>query len=91
MTWAALWDETKKAQLSAEELHRYEAAIDSILQVIYVQNSEEALQSSFYNSLLEFTPAGIKIKIGFGDPLLVSQGEEPDKIKVRLLKQFFTS
>ena len=39
---------------------------------------------------MEFTPAGIKIRIAFGDPLLVSQGEEPDQIKIRLLKTFFT-
>ena len=39
----------------------------------------------------EFTQFGIKIKIGFGDPLLVSMGEEPDRIRVRLLKNFFTS
>lgn len=68
----------------------YESAISRILQVNFVQNSDEALQSSFYNKLLEFSPAGIKIKVGFGDPLLVSQGEEPDRIKVRLLKNFFT-
>ena len=71
-TWSALWDDDKKAELTEEEMFTYEAAIDSILQVIFVQNSEEALQSSFYNKLLEFSPAGIKIKIGFGDPLLVS-------------------
>ena len=49
-TWAALWDDSKKALLTEEELRNYEAAISRVLQVLFVQNSEEALQSSFYNT-----------------------------------------
>ena len=30
------------------------------------------------------------VNLNFSDPLLVSQGEVPDKVSVRLLKSFFT-
>ena len=43
-----------------------------LIKVDYLQNSDEDAQSSFYDTLLEFTSSGIKIKVGFGDPLLVS-------------------
>ena len=51
--------------------------------------SDEVDQKDFNYKLLEFTQAGIKIKIWFSDPLLVSQGEEPDRVRVRLRKSFF--
>jgi len=89
-TWAALWDPSLTSRLTQAQQKRYREQIDRILQVVFIQNSDEASQSQFSSQLLEFTSAGIKIQISFGDPLLVSQGETPDRIKVRLLKSFFT-
>ena len=40
--------------------------------------------------MAEFTPAGLTIQLDFSDPLLVSQGDEPDQVNIRLLKSFFT-
>ena len=40
--------------------------------------------------MAEFTPEGISIQLDFSDPLLVSQGDEPDQVNIRLKKSFFT-
>ena len=90
LQWSLLWDETAMDKLTQYDKNRYLEQINAILLVDFIQNSDEASQSQFSNKLLEFTPAGIKIQISFGDPLLVSQGEEPDRVRVRLLKSFFT-
>ena len=41
-TWAALWDDERKAQLTTDEMATYESAISRILQVNFVKNSDEA-------------------------------------------------
>lgn len=39
--------------------------------------------------MTEFKAGGIQINLNFSDPLLVSAGEEADRIRVKLLKSFF--
>lgn len=41
------------------------------------------------SNLTTFTPEGLMIKLNFSDPLLVSQGEYADSIKIKLLKSYF--
>ena len=39
--------------------------------------------------MTDFTEAGITIKMSFGEPLFVSQGDEPDKAVVKINKDYF--
>lgn len=89
-SWAALFDEEAKAGLSEQERAFLESLVSEVFEVIFVQNSDEKPQSFFDQSIAGFTSAGISVNLNFSDPLLISQGEVPDSVEIRLLKSFFT-
>ena len=60
-----------------------------MLQVEFEKNSEENDQESFGYKLISFDSSGLQIKIGFSDPLLVSQGDVADQVKIRFHKSYF--
>ena len=74
---------TEKTENSAQVF------IDEIISVLFVKNSEEISQEKFSIEIEDFSPEGINIALNFSDPLLVSQGQEADMVKVMLLKSFF--
>ena len=41
--------------------------------------------------MTEFTEAGLTIKMTFGDPLFVSQGDAPDQVIIEINKDYFLS
>ena len=41
--------------------------------------------------MTEFTEAGLTIKMTFGDPLFVSQGDVPDQVTIMINKDYFLS
>ena len=41
------------------------------------------------SNLTDFENGGIRIKLNFSDPLLVSQGRDADRIYIKLLKSYF--
>ena len=53
--------------------------------------SEEPNQTYFEYELISFTNEGLQIKLNFSDPLLISEGEEPDKVHIHLAKDLFLS
>ena len=59
------------------------------MHVTFLKNSYEKEQKFFFSNLTDFTPEGIKIKLNFSDPLLVSQGQDADQVRIKLLKSFF--
>ena len=59
------------------------------MHVTFLKNSYEKEQKFFFSNLTDFTPEGIKIKLNFSDPLLVSQGKDADQVRIKLLKSFF--
>ncbi len=59
------------------------------MHVTFTKNSEELDQKYLMSNLTTFTPEGLNIQLNFSDPLLVSQGEYADFIKIKLLKSFF--
>ena len=59
------------------------------MHVTFLKNSYEKDQKFFFSNLTDFTPEGIKIKLNFSDPLLVSQGQDADQVRIKLLKSFF--
>ena len=59
------------------------------MNVEFIQNSEETSQKYLITNLTTFKAGGISINLNFSDPLLVSQGESADLIKINLLKSYF--
>ena len=67
----------------------FEKELLKIMHVAFEQNSEELPQKFFYPKLVEFTERGLHINLNFSDPLLVSQGEFADRVKIKLLRSYF--
>lgn len=59
------------------------------MQVQFVKNSDQRSQVYFEANLVDFSAEGVQIKLNFSDPLLVSVGEAPDFVKIKLQKEFF--
>ena len=59
------------------------------MHVVFVKNSEESEQKFFASNLTDFTASGLEIKLNFSDPLLVSQGEQNDQVRIKILKNYF--
>lgn len=87
--WRKLWDLREREKMAPKDLVEFEKELIKIMHVQFEKNSEELPQKYFYPELVNFEPSGIKIALNFSDPLLVSQGQEADKIKIRLLKSYF--
>ena len=88
--WDSLWDPTKTVDMKDSEKAALESMISEIFSVVFVQNSDEDEQRKFSSSITEFTSAGLSVQLDFSDPLLVSHGDSPDEVTVKILKSFFT-
>lgn len=75
--------------MSTYEVNALDEALLDILHVVFVKNSEELDQKFFSSNLTDFTPNGINIQLNFSDPLLISQGDEADSLRIKMLKSFF--
>ena len=76
--------------MTESELQFFEAVISEVFSVSFIQNSDEKEQNYFKQTVVEFKSSGLDIQLDFSDPLLISQGEVPDQVKIKLLKSFFT-
>ena len=76
--------------MTESELQFFEAVISEVFSVSFIQNSDEKAQNYFKQTVVEFKSSGLDIQLDFSDPLLISQGEIPDRVAIKLLKSFFT-
>ena len=76
--------------MTESELKFFEAVISEVFSVSFIQNSDEKAQNYFKQTVVEFKSSGLDIQLDFSDPLLISQGEVPDQVIIKLLKSFFT-
>lgn len=76
--------------MTESELQFFEAVISEVFSVSFIQNSDEKEQNYFKQTVVEFKSSGLDIQLDFSDPLLISQGEVPDQVIIKLLKSFFT-
>ena len=60
-----------------------------ILHIKFVKNSEELEQKYFSSNLTTFSESGLEVFLNFSDPLLISAGQEADKVKIKINKNFF--
>ena len=88
-SWKQLFLEENLAKLSLEERGIVEEQALDLIHVVFLKNSYESEQRYFLSNLTDFTSAGLKIRLNFSDPLLVSQGESRDQIVVKIHKQYF--
>ena len=87
--WQNIWSEEEIGKLAPEEQSKYREELRQILDVTFIKRSEEPEQKDFKANLTSFTESGLVIKMHFSHPLLVSMGDDPDRVNVRLLKSFF--
>ena len=83
------WSLLFRARNEAESDKSVKEMIDLFVTIEFLQNSIEEDQTAFLFNVTTFTPAGISIHLNFSEPLLVSQGEQADQVRIRLLKDFF--
>lgn len=75
--------------MSLKDREKFMEELIKIMHVQFEQNSDEDPQRYFYPEILHFDERGIQIYLNFSDPLFVSQGDEADRVKIRLLKSYF--
>ena len=77
-SWSELWEQAQNLDLTEPQKQYIDSIISQIFQVVFIKNSDEEEQSFFNQSIVQFTPSGITVQMDFSDPLLISQGDEPD-------------
>ena len=87
--WDVLLDKKEQAKMSPAEREKFEEELLKIIHIKFEQNSEELPQKYFYPELLTFKEWGLVLNLNFSDPLLISQGEVADKVKIKLLRSYF--
>ena len=87
--WDRLWSLEERDKMSLEKRETFEEELKRIMHVEFIHNTDEEPQRYLMSNLTKFTNSGININLNFSDPILVSQGEIADKIRVKLLKSYF--
>ena len=87
--WKNLWDLNEREKMSPEARKIFEETLLDLLSVEFIRNSDELPQKYFISNLTDFTESGIRINMNFSDPILVSQSEDADQVKIRIKKDFF--
>ena len=75
--------------MSLKRRETFEEDLMKIMHVEFIHNTDEEPQRYLMSNLTTFTNRGIDIHLNFSDPILVSQGENADKLRIKLLKSYF--
>ena len=75
--------------MTDEDRNIFEERKLEILHITFVKNSEELEQKYFSSNLTTFSESGIEVFMNFSDPLLISAGQEADKVRIKMSKNFF--
>ena len=65
------------------------AILSEVFTVDFKKRSEEEDQLYFDYEMIDYTESGIMIRLNFSNPILVSQGDQADLIRITLLNSFF--
>ena len=65
------------------------AILSEVFTVDFKKKSEEEDQVYFDYELIDYTESGIMIRLNFSNPILVSQGNQADQIRITLSNSFF--
>ena len=87
--WERLWSLEEREKMSLKKRETFEEELKQIMHVEFIHNTDEEPQRYLMSNLTSFTSWGIDINLNFSDPILVSQGENADKIRIKLLKSYF--
>ena len=87
--WKRLFDSKEREKMSLQDQESFDKELIKIMHVQFEKNSYENPQKFVISNLTSFEPEGIRISLNFSDPILVSQGANADKIKIKLLKSYF--
>ena len=87
--WERLWSLEEREKMSLKDREAFEKELEKIMHVEFIQNSDEEPQRYLMSNLTTFTSDGISIHLNFSDPILISQGFDADKVRIKLLKSYF--
>ena len=87
--WDQLWSLEKREKMSLKKRETFEEELKKIMHVEFIHNTDEEPQRYLMSNLTTFTNHGISIHLNFSDPILVSQGYNADKLRIKLLKSYF--
>ena len=70
--WERLWDLSEREKLSLKDREDFEDELEKIMHVTFEHNSDELPQRYILSNLTDFWNGGIRIRLNFSDPLLIS-------------------
>ena len=87
--WEFILNQNDIQELSENQQLEVKKIKEEIFDVTYVKNSHVEDQEYFDYQLTSFNETGVTIQMNFSDPILISQGFEPDQLQIKLRKAFF--
>ena len=87
--WEFILNQNDTQELSESQQLEVKKIKEGIFDVTYVKNSHVEDQEYFDYQLTSFNETGVTIQMNFSDPILISQGFEPDQLQIKLRKAFF--